>query len=96
MYNFYQGYYTPVINKCKAYKCKEYCNSESNKYCILHEEEMFKLNSSSDDFNSKIKNMPSRSNDVCCRSLNCKETHNLVEDYMIFDDEISYGRWCVR
>ena len=48
MYNYFQRYYPP-INKCSAYRCQEYCSIGSDKWCQLHEIEMYKLNTSSDD-----------------------------------------------
>ena len=52
MYNFVQNY---DVLYCKAYKCGQYCDLGSDRYCSLHMIEMFNLNNSSDDFNSKIK-----------------------------------------
>ena len=95
IYNF-QGYYASAINKCEAYRCDQYRGLGSDRFCDLHEEEMLRLKESSDDFDSKIKNIPSRSTDKNCRAINCNETHNLVEDSVTFGDEIVYHKFCVK
>ena len=94
MNHYFQPYYDQMV-KCKAYKCQEYCSFGSDKYCFLHHQEMIKLNSSSDDFNSKIKNIEPRSTDTCCRSTGCNEIYNLVEDYISTNNEITYIKLCI-
>ena len=96
MYNFNQVYYIPLMDKCEAYMCDRYRDLRSDRFCNLHEEEMSRLRESSDDFDSKIKSIPSKSTDTKCRSEFCNETHNLVEDSVIFGDQIVYYKFCVR
>jgi hypothetical protein len=67
---------------CQAYKCNLYADSRNQKYCLQHLDEIYRLTVSSDDFNSKIKTIPSKSNDTCCFAINCNEIYNLVEDYI--------------
>lgn len=83
-------------SKCQAYKCEEYYNLVNDTYCMLHHQEICKLKESSDDFKSKIQNSPQRSNDTKCRTLNCTETSNLVEDFIMLDGCKVYGKWCIN
>jgi hypothetical protein len=49
----------------------------------------------SDDFNSKINSIPSKSSDTCCFAINCNEIYNLIEDYVTVNNELIYHKYCL-
>jgi len=93
MYNFYQGYYPS--NKCQAYKCDQYCDLLSDRWCFEHCIEMSKISDCRNDLISRINSVPSKSTDISCRALNCKEINNLVEDTIIINNKIVYAKFCI-
>jgi len=83
------------FKQCEAYRCHNYADAGNQKYCLQHLEEMYILKISSCDFYSKIKSVPSKSNDICCFAINCNESYNLVEDYIIINDQMVYHKFCI-
>jgi len=83
------------FKQCEAYRCSNYADAGNKRYCLQHLEEMYILKISSCDFYSKIKSIPSKSNDTCCFAINCNESYNLVEDYIIINNEIIYHKFCI-
>lgn len=79
---------------CKAYGCGLYRDLGSESYCTIHYHEINLLKKTSDDFDSKIKLSKHLSNDVKCAHKDCIQTDNLVEDAILFNDNIIYKKFC--